>query len=94
MKIGDLIQIIHMEGEPNYYLKTGRIEHIDDIGQLHGTWGSCAIVPEIDEFEVAKVCCICGREFFGYGHNTDPLKTEGRCCDRCNFQVMKARFKK
>lgn len=45
VKIGDLIQIIEMLGEPNYCGKIGVINHIDSMKQIHGTWGGCAIVP-------------------------------------------------
>ena len=52
-KVGQRIRIIHMEGEDTCYDgKEGVIEHIDGIGQLHGTWGSLAIIPEADEFVV------------------------------------------
>ena len=51
-KVGDTIRIIEMKGEPNYTGKTGIIKHIDDMGQLHGTWGGLAIIPEEDIFEV------------------------------------------
>ena len=50
VKIGDTIKIIKMEGEPQYTNREGVITHIDDAGQIHGTWGGCAIVPEIDDF--------------------------------------------
>lgn len=53
--IGDTIKITKMEGEPQYDNATGVVTHIDDIGQLHGTWGGCAIIPEIDLFEIIKV---------------------------------------
>ena len=48
-KVGDAIRIIYVKDEPNYAGKTGKITSIDDIGQLHGTWGGCAIIPSIDE---------------------------------------------
>ena len=52
-KRGQRIRIIHLEGEDTRYDgKEGVIEHIDGIGQLHGTWGSLAIIPEADEFVV------------------------------------------
>ena len=35
-----------------YNGRSGVVEHIDSIGQLHGTWGGLAIIPETDEFEV------------------------------------------
>lgn len=52
---GKKIRIINMDDElsgKNYNGKTGTVKYVDDIGQLHGTWGSLAVIPEIDEFEV------------------------------------------
>lgn len=34
--------------------RPGIVEHIDSIGQLHGTWGGLAIIPEVDEFEIVQ----------------------------------------
>lgn len=52
-KVGDKIRIIYMN-EPyfgdKYSGKEGYVTHIDDEGQLHGTWGGLAIIPEEDEF--------------------------------------------
>ena len=53
-KIGMKIKIIEMKDEPNYTNKIGIIKHIDDLGQLHGTWGSLAIIPEVDKIEIIK----------------------------------------
>ena len=50
VKNGDTIKIIKMEGEPQYTDREGVVTHIDDAGQIHGTWGGCAIVPEIDTY--------------------------------------------
>lgn len=33
-------------------------------------------------------CCICGKQFEGYGNNPAPVKSEGECCDNCNFSVV------
>ena len=52
MKIGDKIRILYMDGEPQYDGKKGTVTHIDDAGQIHGTWGGCALIPEVDEYEV------------------------------------------
>lgn len=52
VKIGDTIHIISMEGEPAYAGKEGVVQHIDSIGQLHGTWGGCGLLPEVDTFYV------------------------------------------
>lgn len=49
--VGSIIRIKKMVGEPNYEGKEGVVEHIDDAGQLHGTWGGCALIPGVDEFE-------------------------------------------
>jgi hypothetical protein len=53
-KVGQKIKIIDMEGEPHYSGREGVIKHIDDMGQLHGTWGGLAVVPETDSYEVIK----------------------------------------
>ena len=56
VKVGDKIRIIHMEDRylPNneYDGKEGYVTSIDDMGQLHGTWGGLAVIPEEDEFIV------------------------------------------
>ena len=53
VKVGDKIRIIKMNdpysGE-RYSGKEGYVQHIDDMGQLHGTWGGLAVLPELDEF--------------------------------------------
>ena len=50
VKIGDTIKIIKMEGEPQYTDREGVVTHIDDAGQIHGTWGGCALIREIDTY--------------------------------------------
>lgn len=52
VKPGDKIRIICMIGEPQYTDKVGEVISIDDAGQIHGTWGGCALLPGEDEFEV------------------------------------------
>ena len=52
-KVGLRIRIIHLEGEDNRYDgKEDVIEDIDAIGQLHGTWGGLAVIPEADKILV------------------------------------------
>lgn len=51
-KVGDTIRIINMAGEPRYTGRTGIVQHIDDAGQLHGSWGGLAIIPDEDSFEI------------------------------------------
>ena len=52
VEAGDKIRIIRMEGEPRYTAKVGIVDHIDDLGQIHGTWGGCALIPGKDQFVV------------------------------------------
>ena len=54
IKIGDTIKIISMKDEPHYKDREGVVTHIDDAGQIHGTWGGCAIIPEIDTYVILK----------------------------------------
>jgi hypothetical protein len=54
VKVGDKIRIIYMEGEPQYSGKEGVVRTIDDMGQIHGSWGGCAVIPGVDEFEVIE----------------------------------------
>ena len=54
VRIGDRIKIIHMEGEPHYKDREGVVSHIDDAGQIHGTWGGCALILEIDTHVILK----------------------------------------
>lgn len=51
LKVGDKIRIIEMIGEPQYNGKSGTIELIDDMGQIHGTWGGLAVQAERDKWE-------------------------------------------
>lgn len=52
-KPGMKVRIIHLEGEDNRYDgREGVIEYVDAIGQLHGSWGGLAIIPDADDFEV------------------------------------------
>ncbi len=50
--IGKLIVIVYMDGEPHYNGRQGIINHVDDWGQLHGTWGGLAVNPEVDKYLV------------------------------------------
>ncbi len=53
-KVGDKIRILHMDDPSGsrYINRTGEVTYIDSMGQLHGTWGGLAIIPEIDEYEI------------------------------------------
>ena len=50
--IGKRIRIIRMKGESHYDGREGTVEFVDDAGQLHGTWGGCAVIPGEDEYAV------------------------------------------
>lgn len=54
IKVGDKIRIIYMDGEPQYTGKEGIVRSIDDMKQIHGDWGGCALIPGVDEFEVIE----------------------------------------
>lgn len=51
-KVGDTIRIISMPGILCYTNKVGVVEFIDNMGQLHGTWGSLVVVPSEDTIEI------------------------------------------
>ena len=53
-KVGDKIRIIYMEGEPHYTGREGIVQYIDDMKQIHGTWGGCALIPETDSWEIIE----------------------------------------
>lgn len=52
VKVGDKIYIEWMDGEPQYAGRTGIVKHIDDMGQIHGTWGGCALIPGQDSYRL------------------------------------------
>lgn len=52
--VGDTIRIVAMKGEPQYEGKIGKVDFVDDIGQIHGSWGGCAIQPEHDTYEILE----------------------------------------
>lgn len=66
---GTLIRIVRMADEATpsrafpdgidhqaraYNGKTGTVNHIDDRGQIHGTWGGLALQADRDEIEILK----------------------------------------
>lgn len=52
MYLGKMIKIIHMSGEEDYDGKVGKVEHVDSLLQLHGTWGGLAVILGLDEIEI------------------------------------------
>lgn len=50
--LGKTVRIIYLDDPYSTYAgRTGVVTYVDDMGQLHGTWGSLAIIPEVDKFE-------------------------------------------
>ena len=54
VKIGDKIRIIEMKDEPHYTEREGVVKYIDDAEQIHGTWGGCALIPDLDEYVIVS----------------------------------------
>lgn len=52
VRVGDRIRIITMDGEPQYTGREGVVTLVDDAGQIHTTAGGCALIPELDQFEI------------------------------------------
>lgn len=52
VQVNDQIMIIDMSGEPEYAGLIGTVTLIDDAGQIHGTWGGCALVPDADKYTI------------------------------------------
>ena len=53
IKRGTKIRINHLKGEDDTYDgAVGTVTHIDDRGQLSGTWGGLRVIPEEDDFDV------------------------------------------
>lgn len=45
------------------------------------------------KLDKVKTCCICGKEYTGWGNNPWPIKHDGYCCDKCNeTKVIPARL--
>lgn len=53
VKIGDKIHIYHMFGESEYSDTEGIVTYIDDMNQIHGTWGGCALLFH-DDWEIIE----------------------------------------
>lgn len=54
VEIGDTLRIDYMAGEPDYTGREGIVKSIDDAGQIHGTFGGCAVIPGADSFTIIK----------------------------------------
>lgn len=57
MEVGDIIRIDYLNGEFGYSGRIGKVTKIDDMGQIHGTWGGLAVSPSYgDEFSLLFKC--------------------------------------
>ena len=52
VQVGDVIHIDYMNGEPEYTGREGTVRKIDDMGQIHGTWGGLALHEGEDSFTI------------------------------------------
>jgi hypothetical protein len=48
---GDIIHIYVMFGEPEYSNREGVVRSIDDMNQIHGSWGGLALQFD-DDWEI------------------------------------------
>lgn len=48
---GDIIHIYHMFGESEYKDREGVVNRIDDMNQIHGSWGGLALQFD-DDWEI------------------------------------------
>lgn len=51
VKPGDIIHIYHMFGESGYTGCEGVVQFIDDMDQIHGSWGPAALLFT-DDWEI------------------------------------------
>lgn len=54
IEVGDKIIINYMKDEPDYWGREGIVTSIDSMGQLHGTWGGLAVLPNEDDYTLIK----------------------------------------
>lgn len=59
----------------------GTVTHVDDAGQLHGTWGGLAAIPGIDKIEV-------GDEDWDYAILSDNVITKATLDERYDFWIL------
>lgn len=52
VKPGDKLRITKMNDpyDKSYPGREGVVLAIDDLGQIHGTWGGLALIPQEDEY--------------------------------------------
>ena len=71
------------------YKKANGVKYVDAIEEVNN------IVKHIEtsiNIVLNGVCCMCGEELKNFGNNPYPISDEGRCCNKCNDKVIKARI--
>ena len=71
------------------YKKANGVKYVDAIEEVNN------IVKHIEtsiNIVLNGVCCMCGEELKDFGNNPYPISDEGRCCNKCNDKVIKARI--
>lgn len=53
VKPGDRVHIYCMFGEPDYSDREGVVRSIDDMDQIHGSWGGLALIFD-DDWEIIE----------------------------------------
>ena len=53
VKPGDVVHIYHIFGESEYKDCEGIVKYIDDMNQIHGTWGGLALLFD-DDWEIIE----------------------------------------
>ena len=88
MKKGQWLKILYMVGEPQYTGKVGQVEHVDDMGQIHGSWGGCALRP-MDGDRYALISEDEGRaELAKQDEERKPKQVKGgSACVPCTFKA-------
>lgn len=77
---GDKIRITELKDSysHDYAGREGFVEHIDDIGQLHGTWGGLAVIPGTDKFDVLEHHELAGKIYLFSFKITSDVTEYGR----------------
>ena len=88
-----------LEGVPKEIRRDIDISGCENIESLDGIYGdedinnNCSNQTSDEQTNVqddtTHTCCICGKEFTGYGNNPSPIMDNGKCCDECDRTIVK-----
>lgn len=103
VRVGDTIRILslapnadgtHDPADKHYVGKEGVVQSIDDMGNIHGTWGGISLLHGVDSYAIIKRAPLKEGEFANLDYFekmavgiSDELFNEGRAdrCGRHNF---------